>query len=257
MAIEAGPSAVLPGSPLLQAKVIEAFGRVAAFIVAGGPRDQVLQLIVTFARDLVACDLASITVKHRDGGLITLVADGEEAELYRRRRFSSSGTATARVIDTGEAFISDDISVDAVIASRLPGATLGPAMFLPLVVDGPFGALSVFRYVGRPMFTEDEVEMVRALATQASFVIEQDGHRRRKVELERVEEQLRIAKELQESAIQELFSASFALSAVVREIAEDGSREKIVQAIDSLDQAVTFIRRIAFGLTDRPRTPGV
>lgn len=251
-----GPSTLNSGTPLAQAKVIEAFGRVAAFIVAGGPRDQVLQLIVTFARDLVECDLAAITVTNRDGGLVTLVADGEEAELYRGRHFRRDGSATARAIATGEAVISDDFSADAAIASQLPGALIGPSMFLPLLVDGPFGALSVHRYVGEALFTDDEVSLVRALATQASFVLEQEGHRTRKIELERVADQLRIAKDLQDSAVEEIFSASFALSAAAKEIGDDGLRDQIVQAIDALDHAVTIIRQIAFGLTDQPVVPG-
>lgn len=226
---------------------IEAFGRIAALIVAEAPQDEVLQVIVAVTRELVDCDLAAITVLHRDGDLITLTADGHEAQLYRGRRFPRELSNTARVIETGKPLVIRNVSRDSVIASRTPGQPLGPTMLLPLVLDGPYGALSASRMVGGQPFSDAEVSLVRTLATQASLVLEQDCRRRTKVERQRVGEHLRLAGDLQESAVEEIFSASFELSAVVKELDDPAARERVVQAIDSLDDAVKLIRQVTAG----------
>ena len=230
---------------------IEAFGRIAALIVAEAPRDEVLQVIVAVTRELVDCDLTAVTVLHRDGDLITIAADGNEAPLYRGRRFPRHLSHTAQVIETGDPLVVRNASADREIAARTPGSPLGPTMLVPLVLDGPYGALSATRMVGAPPFTDAEVSLVRALATQASLVLEQDCRRRRKVERQRVSEQLRLAGDLQKSAVEEIFSASFELSSVVKELDDPAARDRVVQAIDSLDYAVKLIRQVAAGIPRR------
>ena len=230
-------------------EVIGAFGRVASAIAAGRRRNEVLQLIASSVRELVDGFLAAITLPLEDENLMTVAADGPDAASYRGKIYPADGTTTAQVLSTGHAFVVEDLSAVPVIGARLPGVPLGPTAFVPVVIDGPYGVLSVSREVGAEPFTETDLEVIACFAAQSSHVIQIDCRRRRTAELDRVTDHVRIAAQLQDTAISEIFSASLTMSRLANS-GDATQSELAVHAISSLDNAIKLIRQAIFGLRE-------
>lgn len=230
--------------------VIGAFGRVAAAVAAGGHRDSVLSLIAIEVRDLVDGDLASVTLRRDDGMLTTVVAEGVDADKYRGQIYPGEKSFSDQVLRTGEPMVVEDLSAVYVALRQFPEiAALGPSAFVPVRIDGPYGALSVCRVVGKPTFTQTDLDVIACFASQSALVIQSDCRRRRNASLDLIAEQARIAADLHDTAINEIFSASLTMSGLVNQTNPD-QRELVVHAISALDNAIKLIRQAIFGLSE-------
>ncbi|MEY2473163.1 MAG: hypothetical protein QOK28_2492 [Actinomycetota bacterium] len=234
--------------------VIGAFGRVAAAVAAGGRRDAVLSLIASSVCELVDADVAGVTLRLDDGMLMTVVAEGVDAESFRGRVYPPEGTSTDRVLRTGEAVLVDNLSDVPVIGARLPGVALGPSAFVPVTIDGPYGVLSVSRLVNRPGFSDVDLDVIRCFAAQSALVVQNDCRRRRNVALDLIAERARIAEDLHDTAINEIFSASLTMSGIANQASPE-QRELVVNAINALDNAIKLIRQAIFGLSESRALP--
>ena len=230
-------------------RVIAAFGRVAAAIAAGRRRNEVLQLIASSVRDLVDGDRATVILPARDGYLLTVAADGIDAHVFRGQVYPAEGTSTQRVLRTGETLVVDNLTEDPVVGPRLNGLPIGPIAFVPVTIDGPYGVLSVSRTLGRPQFSQTDLDGIACFAAQSALVIENDCRRRRNISLDRVADQARIAAELQDTAISEIFSASLTMSRLANS-SDPEAAELAVHAISSLDNAIKLIRQAIFGMKE-------
>jgi GAF domain-containing protein len=231
-------------------EVVAAFGRVANAIVSGAERDEVLASLVTVLRELVDGDIAAVALRLPDGNLEVLAAEGVDAHIYRGVRFAPAGTETDHVMRTGETLGVENLSARYSDNPPLPSGNPGPAVFVPLRVDGPDGALAVMRLKGRADFAEDERQLIRAFTDQAAAMLEGDLDRRRDVLLDRINDQARIAQELNSSAINELYAAGLTLSRLYNQATDRETRELVVRAIAVLDGAIKLIRQAVFGLAD-------
>jgi GAF domain-containing protein len=196
--------------------VIAAFGELAASIAAGADRDAILRGITRSVRKLVRSDVAAI-LTHDDGhGWQTIAASG-------RRELGSR--------------------------------PLGPLLFIEVTIAESAGWLYAGRAYGAEPFGRDDHEVVRTFAAHASLAFESERQRRHHAALDRVAEQWRLASELQTLAGGQIFAASVRLSGVVSEITQPRTRERVIEAIDDLDQSIKVLRQIAFGLVERARSP--
>lgn len=229
-------------------EIVAAFGRVANAIVSGAERDEVLAALVSVLRQLVDGDVAAVALRLPDGDLEVLAAEGIDAEIYRGQRFAPAGTETDHVMRTGETLGVENLSARYSDNPSLPSGNPGPAVFVPLRVDGPDGALAVMRLKGRDDFGEDERRLIRIFTDHATAMLEGDLDRRRDALLDRINEQARIAQELNSSAINELYAAGLTLSRLYNQATDRETRELVLQAIEVLDRTITLIRQAVFGL---------
>jgi signal transduction histidine kinase len=126
---------------------------------------------------------------------------------------------------------------------------IGPIAFVPVVIDGPYGVLAVSRSVGRPQFSQMDLDVIACFAAQSALVIENDCRRRRNISLDRIADQARIAAELQDTAISEIFSASLTMSRLANS-SDPEAAGLAVHAISSLDNAIKLIRQAIFGMKE-------
>jgi len=124
-------------------EIVAAFGRVANAIVSGAERDEVLTSLVGSLRQLVDGDVAAIALRLPDGDLEILAAEGVDAEVYLGQRFAPTGTESGHVMSTGETVAVENISARYSQNPSLPSGNPGPAVFVPVRVDGPDGALAL------------------------------------------------------------------------------------------------------------------
>jgi GAF domain-containing protein len=230
-------------------RVIEAFNAIASQLVRGEPRDEVLGIVASTARELVGGALASIVLPHPSGGMYVPAADGRLADAFRGRPIPSM-RISARVRHLTEPGMVDDLSSDPLVGRFI--GELGPTMYVPINLDdSPYGSLIVIRVKGDVPFSNHEVELLSRFASQAALVLETDRRRDHEAMLVRTADHTRIAEQLQDSALQEIFAASLRLSgaAVVSESAEVQSR--IDDAIQGLDRAIKLTRQAIFDLKPR------
>jgi signal transduction histidine kinase len=232
--------------------VIEALSEVAAELVAGTARDDVLQLLAGRARELVRGDLAAISLQSPDGQLHATIADGEGAEGLLGEVFSPDHSIAGEVLRTGERVLVDDVGSDPRVAQQHLRKGFGPALFVPLTDEGgAYGALSVIRRAGRSRFTAADVDLLSSFAAQANVVLELDSRRAQLHRLTLLEDQERIARDLHDSAIQRIFAASLMLTGAASQVGAGPLRERIEQAVDELDTATRLIRGVIFDISSR------
>jgi len=235
-------------------QVIGAFGRVAAAIAAGQRRNEVLQLIAEAVCDLVDADLAGVTLRLPNDDLLTVAAAGPDAPGQKGRRFPHEGFRADMVLRSGQTVLVRDLSADPEVTSRVPELNLGPGVFAPLLIDGPYGVLCVSRRRGRELFTSEEVEVIGSFAHQAALVLRRECERQRAAAMDRVADHVRIAEELQDTAISEIFSASLTMSRLAN-AGDTEEAELAVHAISALDNAIKLIRQAIFGLRESGLSP--
>jgi signal transduction histidine kinase len=112
-------------------------------------------------------------------------------------------------------------------------------------------------------FTEEDEQLVTALAATAGIAIENArlfaevtearSHRQR---LELLEERGRIARDLHDHVIQQLFGTGLELQSIAGSTTDEAVRERIAQSVAQLDASISQIRTVIFALTvttDDPR----
>ena len=113
-------------------------------------------------------------------------------------------------------------------------------------------------------FSDEDEQLVTALAATAGIAIENArlfaevtearSHRQR---LELLEERGRIARDLHDHVIQQLFGTGLELQNIASSTGDAAMRERIVQSVAQLDASISQIRTVIFALTvttDDPRS---
>lgn len=139
------------------------------------------------------------------------------------------------------------------MASVINPFQIGPSMLLPLLGDQQvLGALCLGRRRGREPFTEVDLDMAAMFANQAALALELAHARADRDRLGLYEERTRIARDLHDHVIQQLFAAGLLLDGSVP-LADAGLARRLNQAVNSIDDAIGQIRSSIFDLrTDEP-----
>jgi signal transduction histidine kinase len=241
-------NAFLYSATRLRERSLDAIREISAEILSGSSDDRVLELIALRARELVAADLAVISVPQ------TSLAHG----VLRVRAAAGEGSAS---ISGASVTDEDSLAGEVMRRRRLMAANwvpseLAPAMSpdsgntaigVPLLVRGePFGALTL----AARRFGDEQRRLTETFANQASLMLE---YTRAKDELERlllIEERERIGRELHDSVIQRLFATGLELQALSeRHRRRDPDlAAQLGNAVDVLDDTITQIRASIFAL---------
>lgn len=99
-------------------------------------------------------------------------------------------------------------------------------------------------------FTDDDVVAVEALSHIAGVAIQNARLQARLQRIAVVEDRQRIARDLHDSVIQDLFAVGLGLQSIASTLDDDGITERLNEAIDTLDASVAALRRYIFELKD-------
>ncbi|MET8579031.1 GAF domain-containing protein [Streptomyces sp. NPDC005012] len=173
------------------------------------------------------------------------VARFDGAETVSGRGLIGTAFATAAPVT------SDDVAHDerlATSSSRLAG--LGPAVALPLGTGdtGVRGVVMLVREAEEPVFTEAEIEPLQAFAAQAAIAMELAERRHDAERMAVLQDRDRIARDLHDLAIQRLFATGMTLQSAGRFIEHPQAADRVVRAVDDLDETIKIIRSTIFGL---------
>ena len=235
----------------LQQRWLQASVEIGAQMLSSSGEDP-LRLIGRRAMEIADADLVGVSLLTADGQqLVVEVAFGVNAEELIGQRFPVSDTAGGAVIRENEPLLLADATSYTGPRSYLSGVTEGgPLMVLPLRGTGqPRGVLSLIRARGRQGFSETELTMAAGFATHASVALELADSRAAEQRLILLEDRDRIAMDLHDHVIQELFSVGLSLEGAATQLGpQDPIGQRMRRSVEDIDRTIRRIRTSIFQL---------
>jgi PAS domain S-box-containing protein len=234
---------------------LHAVNDVTKRLLGGATPDVVFQDVASTARALSRSD-ASWIVLPDDDGLQIAYADGQGTEVLVGETLSAASSRSANVMRTGASVQIDDLSTAANVPPQCAALDLGPGLYAPLVAeDRRLGALVLGRVHGSAPYSALDVAFAEAFATSIAAAVVLAESR---VELDRlgiVAEDERIARDLHDTVIQQLFALGMSLEAT-RAGLDGPAGERLDDAVDRLDVVIRDIRTTIFRLPAQARGEG-
>ncbi|MFI6284535.1 GAF domain-containing sensor histidine kinase [Streptomyces sp. NPDC051018] len=227
-------------------------------LLSGSPEDTVLEKMVERAREITGADLGVVYLVEPDGGLRTALALGEDAGRYIGTRLPREGTLAGLALSKNALTTTANVAGD---DRLIPGTGrwkgLGPAVAVPVRSGDPVrGVLMLARRAACPPFTDAETRPLPGFAGHAALALELAGRRRDAERMALLTERERIARDLHDLAIQRLFATGMTLQSARRFVDDPRAAERLVRAIDDLDETIKIIRSAIFGLRQTEGTAG-
>lgn len=216
-----------------------------------------LRLIASRVAELADADVVTLVLPVDDDTMRVETAVGRAAELLVGRTYPIAGTITAGILRTEEPVRVDDATAlyetQGVVLHQSEFVPVGPVMGLPLAgAHRVRGVLMVGRVQGRRPFAAADLDMATTFAHQASVALEIADGRRDAQRMNTIEDRARIARDLHDHVIQQLFAAEMTLQSAAMRVADQGAAERIEQVVDTIDHTIKQIRSSIFQL--RPRS---
>jgi len=217
-----------------------------------------LDLLVRLVMHATSADMAMFStpvsghagrVEAAAGMLVDRVGQIFRLDQSLAGRVIRSGTA-ASVGDgaAGSGNDADDLpdGVGAVIGVRLPGpdATVR-------------GALVVAHTGTRAHFTDNDRDQLVRFAVHAGAVLDLERAREDRATLLQIEDHDRIAADLHDHVIQELFATGMGLQGLVSQLTQPAHRVRVLRYIDTLDDTIRTIRNSIYQLNTAPQKPAL
>ncbi len=206
---------------------------------------EALPAVVAHAARAANADMAAVAVPAGPGRLRIAAAAGLRAADIRGVELPTADTVAGQVMAVGEPVLGR-VSDDTAAASYLAG--LGPVVAAPLRAhDRVLGALLVGRRAGRAAFIDTDVAPVAMFAAHAGLAIALDRSRADREVTARIEDRERIAADLHDHVIQELFATGMRLESMQSALPDRPElRARVSAVIDTLDSTIRRIRDTIF-----------
>ena len=219
-----------------------------------GSDESPLSLVLRHAVLGAQADSAAFVLAEEGGGLRVIAATGLPAEELLGRVVPGDQTLAAHVIATGEPVLTHDYPSE--YRSAVPQ---DPATAVSSVVGVPFstadqttrGALTLGRVTGRPPFSATDCDQLASFATQASVALELERARTDREEIRLLEDHDRIAADLHEHVIKQLFAVGMGLTAMVERVSRPEQKQRLDEYVETLDQTIQQIRATIFRLNEK------
>ncbi|MET8765638.1 GAF domain-containing protein [Streptomyces sp. NPDC004658] len=237
----------------LRERWLRANAEITHCLMSGSERAEALKLIAERAREIMGSALAAVALPVRDS-LTVEIAVGVDATVHQGLVLPLSGTLMGLAFSAAAPVISDDVHQDRRISHEPPRFHgLGPAVAVPIGTGegGVRGAVLVAREAGRPVFSGQEADMLGGFAAQAAIAMELAERREDAERIAVLQDRDRIARDLHDLAIQRLFATGMTLQSAGRFIEHPEASERVLRAVDDLDETIRIIRTTIFGLRAR------
>ncbi|WP_333778260.1 sensor histidine kinase [Streptomyces sp. IBSBF 3136] len=238
----------------LRERWLRANAEITGSLMSGAAQQEVLGLIAERAREITRAALAAVAVPMRGTGTLAVeLAIGQGAEAHRGLVLPLAGTLTGEAFSRGEPVRSTDVEHDERVSAGPPRfAGLGPAVAVPIGLgDRIRGVVLLARESGANDFSDKETEPLQVFAAQAAVAMELAERRADAEQIVLLEDRDRIARDLHDLAIQRLFATGMTLQSAGRLIEHEGAAERVLRAVDDLDETIKIIRSTIFGLRAR------
>lgn len=242
----------------LRERWLRATAEITHSLMSGAERGEVLGLIADRAREITGAALAMVAMPMEDTDSLSVeLAIGPEAQSLRGLVLPGDSGLLGEAIATAAPVTSPDISHDDRISAGPPSLT-GPAVAVPVGTGegGVRGVVLLVRAAGQTVFAGKEIEPLQGFAAQAAVAMELAERRQDAAEVAVLKDRDRIARDLHDLAIQRLFATGMTLQSAGRFIEHPEASERVVRAVDDLDETIKIIRSTIFGLRSREGVAG-
>ncbi|MGV8967301.1 MAG: GAF domain-containing sensor histidine kinase [Cellulomonas sp.] len=230
--------------------------QITTMLLEGVGEEEVLEQIAASAREIAGADTAALVLPGVGGELIMEIVDGQAQDKLLGLTMARDGLSWgAHALGSGAIVAS--LST-AEVPQLEPLSGFGPAVYTPLRTgQQSIGVLVLLRGVGSPPFTTSDLVMSQSFAAQAALalILAQARHSQDIGAL--LDERQRIARDLHDLAIQQLFATGLQLESARGQAALSDTPTEIdailEDALDGLDSSVKQIRAIVRTLHDRGR----
>jgi signal transduction histidine kinase len=233
---------------------LAATAEITALLADDSAPDRALQTIADRAREVSGADVSWVVTESDHGTPFLHVVSGAPVDLAAMRALRFERSLASHVMETGEPVSVVDVSADprAVDPSSIEGwPRLGPVMVVPLRSSG--GVEGALALAWTPERAEGFEKVLPALpasfAEQAGLAIRLARARAAQRRLTLFEDRDRIARDLHDLVIQQLFAVGLGLEGAARLAAGDPDlARRLERAVDDLDGTIKDIRRTIFSL---------
>jgi PAS domain S-box-containing protein len=230
---------------------VHAVNEIIKRLLAGSNMREILPMVARSARQLCNSDAAWIVVPTTSAQFEIVSVDGNGTELLLGVLLSADTSRSAEVMRSGRPDVVDDLSTADNVPVGMIDLDLGPGLYVPFVADQRrLGTLVLGRAHGQPPFRAFDVAFAETFAGAAAAAIEMGSARAEIDRLNIVAEDERIARDLHDTVIQELFALGMSLQAL-GSVATGVIGERISTAVETLDDVIRQIRNTIFRLPNR------
>jgi signal transduction histidine kinase len=193
-------------------------------------------------------DLSVIALPGDEGTLQVDAAAGALADELPGVPIEMGTTHAGAVFTSGSARLIQDYG--GTLGDFENAAMLGPVVVVPLQAgDRVIGTLSVARLANRPGFTSSDVDHLSLFAAHAGLAVELDRSRSAQELVRLLLDRERIAAELHDDVISELFAVGMGMQALTaRMVPDHESHSRLLELVDSVDATIRRIRATVFSL---------
>jgi signal transduction histidine kinase len=239
---------------------LQAGQAITTMLLEGIDEEEALEHIARTAREVAGADTAALALPGIGGELLIELADGQDADKLLGQVMPEGGRAWT-VQHEGKGLQTPSLAGSRTVRLE-PMRAFGPAMYAPLQTSGRgVGVLILLRRLGEPPFEEGDLATAESFAAQAAlaYVLAEARHAQDVAAL--LDERERIARDLHDLAIQQLFATGMQLE-TVRRRAERGVDPHeltaiVEEALDNVDESVRQIRKIVHELRDPDAATGL
>ncbi|MEV0402409.1 GAF domain-containing protein [Actinoallomurus sp. NPDC050550] len=244
----------------LRERWLKASAEVSASLLSGTDPYEELVLVAERAREI--CGAATAGVLLADGDEIVLEAtDGLHADVIRGIRFridEIDEVTMGAVYRSGRSVDTADVTDDLRRAGLSLPVPVGPGLIVSLGTPGAArGVLAVSNPPGGATFGEPARRLLEAFAAQAAVALELADRRQDTERLSLLEERGRIAKDLHDTVIQQLFATAITLMSAIKITVKPDVAVRVRRAVDDLDDTIGQIRSTIFALQMSPGEHGL
>jgi signal transduction histidine kinase len=211
-------------------------------------------LITEHAAAAADADFAVLAVPGASDQVIVTGVTGPLAAGLLNQTVPLAGSLAGQAISSGKPSLVTGDRLET--AAAVLGAGIGPLIAVPLAAgERVLGALLLGRLAARPGFTEPDLGMAASFAGYTAVAMELARARADQVLLAQAEDHDRIAGDLHDHVIQELFALGMKLQGQATR-SDPATAERVSGYVDTLDEVIRKIRTSIFGL-QQPRQPPV
>lgn len=211
-------------------------------------QEDTLPLFVSRVFGLANADFVLLFRPSADGAeLVVSAAAGSIGRMAVGGRISRDETVAGSVLGSRQP-LSLDAGDPRLLGSYTSDLT-GPMMLVPVAAAGEFGVLVVGRSPKANPFTRSDLELLADFTQHAGVALELAAARTLRQRSILLEDRARIARDLHDHVIQQLFAAGLGLQSLVVAATDGDQRNKLVQSIDSIDAAIAQIRTAIFAIS--------
>lgn len=233
---------------------------ITTMLLEGIDEEEALEHIAATAREVAGADTAALALPGMGDQLLIELADGHDAHKLVGEVMPVEGRAWT-VMREGRGLLTPSLSQSRNVRLESMRA-FGPALFAPLQTSGRgVGVLILLRQIGATPFEESDLTTAESFAAQAAlaYVLAEARHAQDVAAL--LDERERIARDLHDLAIQQLFATGMQLETVRRRAARGVDVSALMsiidEALDNVDGSVRQIREIVYALRDPDAASGL